>query len=114
VLVVGAYLGRAHYADPVIAVENEHGIQVPDGALVLGTAVQGPAGDWVSWEDAWRQCEPEEPLSCMAKRGYDRQGTLYQPADRYWRFQWTETALLLALTVALAGVTAYRVVRRPL
>ena len=35
------------------------------------------------------------------------------PADRYWRFQWTETGLLLLLTAALAGVTAHQVVRRP-
>ena len=40
------------------------------------------------------------------------QYTLYQPADRYWRFQWTETGLLLVLTLVLAGVTARQVVRR--
>lgn len=28
----------------------------------------------------------------------------YQPADRYWRFQWTETGLFLAAAVALASV----------
>jgi hypothetical protein len=28
---------------------------------------------------------------------------IYQPASRYWRFQWTETGLYLALALALAG-----------
>lgn len=36
----------------------------------------------------------------------------YHPADRYWRFQWTETGLLLLITVSLTGVTAHRVLRR--
>jgi hypothetical protein len=114
VLVVGAFLGRAYYAEPVLAVQNENGIQVPAGALVMDTLVRSPSGDWVNWDDAWTVCQVEDPVRCMEERGYGPQATRYQPAARYWRFQWTETGLLLALTVALAGVTAYRVVRRPL
>jgi hypothetical protein len=112
VLVVGSFLGREFYAEPVIAVAGEHGIAVPADALVLDQVVRGPSGDWVSWDAAWSACRAEEPVSCMAERGYGQQGTRYQPADRYWRFQWTETGLLLALTVVLTGVTARRVLRR--
>jgi hypothetical protein len=32
-----------------------------------------------------------------------RRHITYQPASRYWTFQWYETAILLALTLALAG-----------
>jgi hypothetical protein len=43
--------------------------------------------------------------------GY-RMYVYYQPADRYWRFQWTETAILLLAAVLLAGPVAFRVARR--
>ncbi|KDN82862.1 ABC transporter permease [Kitasatospora cheerisanensis] len=36
----------------------------------------------------------------------------YQPADRYWPFQWIETAIFLALTVALAALTTWGLHRR--
>ena len=36
----------------------------------------------------------------------------YQPASRYWRFQWYETGLYLALAVALAGLCVWWVRRR--
>jgi hypothetical protein len=111
-LVIGAYLARGHYAEPVVAVSGEHGIAVPDGALVTGSGMIGPAGERLSWDDAWSACEPVEPVSCMRERGYEGQYTLYQPADRYWRFQWTETGLLLALTLVLAGITARQVLSR--
>ncbi len=35
--------------------------------------------------------------------GY-RDFTVYQPADRFWRFQWTEAGILLAATAVLGGV----------
>ncbi|MDH6126015.1 ABC transporter permease subunit [Kitasatospora sp. GP82] len=31
----------------------------------------------------------------------------YQPADRYWAFQWSETAIFLALTAGLVGFSAW-------
>ncbi len=36
----------------------------------------------------------------------------YQPASRYWAFEWTETAIYLALTLALAGYCFRRLNRR--
>ncbi|MGW4384788.1 ABC transporter permease subunit [Kitasatospora sp. NPDC004531] len=36
----------------------------------------------------------------------------YQPADRYWPFQWIETAIYLALTAALAALTTWGLHRR--
>jgi hypothetical protein len=111
-LVIGAYLGREHYAEPEVAVSGPRGIVVPDGALVTGTGVLGAAGERLSWSEASSVCDGVEPVSCLRDRGYVRQYTLYQPADRYWRFQWTETGLLLVITVVLAGVAARQVVSR--
>ncbi|MFF2040617.1 ABC transporter permease [Kitasatospora sp. NPDC058170] len=36
----------------------------------------------------------------------------YQPADRYWAFQWYETAIFLALTAGLTGFSAWWLRRR--
>ncbi|MFD8483972.1 ABC transporter permease subunit [Kitasatospora sp. NPDC059673] len=36
----------------------------------------------------------------------------YQPADRYWPFQWIETAIFLALTAGLAALTTWGLRRR--
>jgi len=41
-----------------------------------------------------------------------REAISYQPASRYWPFQWTETALYLALALALSGYCFRRLNRR--
>ena len=51
-------------------------------------------------------------LPCVAESGY-RNVLFYQPADRYWRFQWTETGILVLVSVLLVGPVVYRVARRP-
>jgi hypothetical protein len=54
--------------------------------------------------------------SCQRALGtlHLRQLVTYQPASRYWAFQWTETALFLAVTVVLAGFCYWWVRRRRL
>ena len=49
-------------------------------------------------------------LGCLASHGI-REAITYQPAGRYWRFQWTETAIYLALALALAGYCFRRLSR---
>jgi hypothetical protein len=41
-------------------------------------------------------------MDCLASHGI-REAISYQPASRYWAFQWTETAIYLVLSLALAG-----------
>jgi hypothetical protein len=48
---------------------------------------------------------------CLASQGI-REAITYQPASRYWPFQWTETAIYLALALALAGYCFRRLNRR--
>jgi hypothetical protein len=50
-------------------------------------------------------------LNCLASHGI-REDITYQPASRYWRFQWTEAAIYLALALALAGYCFRRISRR--
>jgi hypothetical protein len=54
--------------------------------------------------------------SCQRELGtlHLRQLVTYQPASRYWAFQWTETALFLALALALAAFCYWWVRRRRL
>jgi hypothetical protein len=53
---------------------------------------------------------PAAFLACLGRHGI-REAITYQPASRYWRFQATETAIYLALAIALAGY-CFRRLRR--
>ena len=48
---------------------------------------------------------------CLAQHGYT-QWTSYQPASRFWPFQWIEGGWLLALSVLLIAATIWLVRRR--
>jgi hypothetical protein len=48
---------------------------------------------------------------CVAQHGYT-QWTSYQPASRFWPFQWIEGGWLLALSVLLIAATVWLVRRR--
>ena len=57
---------------------------------------------------------PRQPPAfndCLASQGI-REVITYQPASRYWPFQWTETAIYLVLALALAGYCFRRLSRR--
>jgi hypothetical protein len=51
------------------------------------------------------------PAQCMQKRGY-REAISYVPTSRYWTLQGIETAIFLALALALAGFSFWRLGRR--
>ena len=53
---------------------------------------------------------PANAGACMARRGI-REAITYQPASRYWSLQWIETAIFLALALALAGCCFWRLGR---
>ena len=46
-------------------------------------------------------------LDCLASHGI-RETITYQPASRYWPFQWIETGIFLALALALAWFCFWR------
>ena len=51
------------------------------------------------------------PAQCMQSRGY-REAITYLPTSRYWPLQAIETAIFLALALALAGFCFWRLNRR--
>jgi ABC-2 family transporter protein len=55
--------------------------------------------------------ESPDFYSCLTSHGIS-EAISYQPARRYWPFQWTETALYLVLALALAGYCFRRLRRR--
>jgi ABC-2 family transporter protein len=54
---------------------------------------------------------PGTLAQCLSQHGYT-QWTRYQPASRFWPFQWIEGSWLLALSVLLIAVTVWVVRRR--
>jgi hypothetical protein len=50
-------------------------------------------------------------IQCLAQHGYT-QWTSYQPASRFWPFQWIEGGWVLALSVLLIAATIWLVQRR--
>jgi len=75
------------------------------GAWVISSQVTAPDGRAASSEPAG-PCGTSSARACsdyIASLHF-RQTVTYQPASRYWAFQWVETAIYLALALALAGL----------
>ncbi|HEX7160070.1 MAG TPA: hypothetical protein VF223_02410 [Trebonia sp.] len=134
-LVIMGYL-RQHYMTPVAATYSiGQDVSPADGASwVLAQGFRGPNGllplpngDNVSVvgngfpvSDVPRACLPylsphrtpsENPLfSCLTSHGYT-QYISYQPAARYWPFQFIEAGIFVALAAALIAV-AFAVINR--
>ncbi|WAX77136.1 transporter [Streptomyces sp. KMM 9044] len=71
----------------------------------------GKAYDEKSFESCF-SIDMDEMKECVAKRNLHVEVS-YQPADRYWRFQWMEAGGYLALTALLVAFCISRI-RRPL
>jgi hypothetical protein len=100
-----------------------------DGHLTVAAKVIRP-GDWIlanqTVTPAGHVFTGPAPAACVSDSASFQQcqralGTLhlrqlvtYQPASRYWTLQWTETAIFLALALALAGLCYWRARRRHL
>ncbi|MFC5832124.1 hypothetical protein [Nonomuraea insulae] len=50
--------------------------------------------------------------ACLFGKGY-RYAVYYHPPSRFWRFQWTEAAILTLASAALGGLAVRRTLRRP-
>jgi hypothetical protein len=58
--------------------------------------------------DRCRQAEPRKVMACTAEQDLHFSYT-YQPAGRYWTFQWIELAVFLVLSLLLAGIGFRRI-----
>src|SRR5262249_29303173 len=78
----------------------------------IGTGVIDPQGNRTNG----LRCDlpgMNDPLQCAKQEGYRSHYLAYQPADRFWTFQWIETGIYLAIS-ALAIALAVWVVKRRL
>jgi hypothetical protein len=92
----------------------------PD-AWILSSQALNPAGQSVSaipaaCNNAYSNGEKGgtsaiTPAQCMQSRGY-REAIAYLPTSRYWSLQWIETGIFLALALALAWFSFWRLSRR--
>ncbi len=119
---LAANLLRRHYLSPLSTTDPN----LPGSAWIYS---QHWSRDgrfaFASWRDAPRallqQCAPAPsgrikaalaPLAtCFSRHGYV-QLTSYQPASRFWPFQWIEGGWLLALSALLIALTVWIVRRR--
>jgi ABC-type transport system involved in multi-copper enzyme maturation permease subunit len=89
----------------------------PPGAWVISSSpLTTPDGHGSSSEPAGPCGAPPSPAAARACNDYIeslhlRQTVTYQPASRYWAFQWVETAIYLALALALAGFSFWWISR---
>jgi hypothetical protein len=96
---------------------SSHGVDA-SGHAVSTISLSG-SGACAPHQEAPRKApavKPGEELApCFAEMkrlGYRHQVT-YQPAGRFWAFQWYETGIYLALALGLAGLCFWRLRRRP-
>ena len=54
----------------------------------------------------------QSPLQCARDEGYRGNYLAYQPANRFWTFQWIETGIYLAISLLALGLTVWWVRRR--
>jgi hypothetical protein len=81
------------------------------GAWIVANQTITPAGrEFVLPADPHCGGAKQQCIDWLADQ-HLRQFVTYQPADRYWAFQWYETALLLALALAVAGICLWLVRR---
>jgi hypothetical protein len=94
-----------------------HALSVPGqpAAWLLASESVNTAGQAVSTTPAACTAPSIENgpafFTCLASHGI-RETITYQPASRYWDFQWTETAIYLVLALALAGYCFHQLSRR--
>jgi len=109
-----------------VPIENNTFTAIPNGwgdqpeAWVLSTGAVNPSGTPVSavpadclqaMEAASGKASHPALLDCLSSHGIQIAVT-YQPANRYWAFQWTETAIYIVLALAMAGYCFWRIRRR--
>jgi len=88
----------------------------PGAWIIANQAVTGqgqvfagaPPGPCMSSTAPYAEC------AAAINRLHLRQALVYQPASRYWPFQWYETVIFLVLALALAGFCGWWIRRRRL
>lgn len=109
---------RPHYMSPVTKsfAMDAAKQSLPNGSLGMsndlvlhGHVLSGPLS--VNASCAARALDRDQMNACMQSLGYRIRET-YQPASRYWTFQWIEFGIFTGLAVLLVAVAVFAVSRR--
>ncbi|QXV62466.1 ABC transporter permease [Amycolatopsis sp. TNS106] len=106
---IALLLLRPHYAEPVRTIGADPAAK---GALIVKLGRVTPDGREMNSLDDVPGCPVGLGKNACAQAAGYQDFTVYQPVDRFWRFQWTEAGILLAATAVLGGVAAGGTVRR--
>ena len=106
---------RPHFMSPVVKLyPMREGDPTPASALKIssdlllhGRVFTGP----IRLSCGGHANTREQMNACLDRMGYQFRVT-YQPADRYWTFQWIEFGIFIALAAALVGATVFVLRRR--
>jgi len=108
---------RPHYETALTAIDPMTRKGNPAGAWSFGTdliqnghVVTGPIGP-VQVPHCVKLLTREQMDACLAQSGYYLRST-YQPASRYWTFQWIEAGIFVGISAILVAVAAFLVLRR--
>lgn len=110
-------VARDHYAEPMVADGQSAELTRSRDAVRTEPVLLGPDGatndaDVNSLAAGLCPQSQDDAMKCLQDNGY-RSVTEYQPADRYWRFQWTETGVLALGAIGAVAFAVRRTSRRP-
>jgi hypothetical protein len=114
-LVVVSYL-RPHYETAKILVAPiSKGVGVPSGSWQLSRDLlqngQSVSGKLSFPAECMRPATRQASDACLAQHGF-ASAVKFQPASRYWTFQWIESGIFIALAAILVAVAVIVVRRR--
>jgi hypothetical protein len=115
-LLVSVYL-RPLYAAPHVVTRplgDTTGLAVPSGSWTVSMSIVDPSGtsaDRVQVPASCIQAGRDSIDRCLGGLGF-REVVKLHPASDYWRFQWTESALFIALAAVLTIVAVAVTLRR--
>jgi hypothetical protein len=91
-----------------VEIVNPPATALQSGEWILSTQTIDPAGHLLNVA-AVKPCQTTDAQACTAALAplHLRDVIAYQPASRFWAFQWYEAGIFLALAGALAGWSAW-------
>jgi NADH:ubiquinone oxidoreductase subunit 6 (subunit J) len=106
---------RPHYETAVTVLDPTVGKGTPNGAWSFNTdliykdqVVDGPVRVPTGCAGSGSR---DAMTSCLQQHGFHFRST-FQPASRYWPFQWIEAGIFVGISAVLVAVAVYLVLRR--
>ncbi|MFJ7247651.1 ABC transporter permease subunit [Kitasatospora sp. NPDC098652] len=103
---------RSHYLAPLEEPVHTLNSLALDDRWVLNTWFSDPAGHRISADDFYKLGDSGAQWQSLLRDGGYTAHQVYQPADRFWPFQWIEFGWTVLLAVALCAAAVWWVRRR--